>query len=134
MEPQVSPQVNPQLLQAIQSATTAVEAQAVHAQIVNAQSVTDITSAQTDASDKLSKKPWYKRTEFWIGLLGAIGPNVVAMLAAPQLLVATLPGTVVVAVTYILTNAGISKEQAAGIAQVGAATVTAIATRQGKKV
>lgn len=99
---------------AIIDARTPTEAQAA---IVMVQAASDDKLVMALA-DKFQKKPWYARTEVWAGLISIIGPNVAAMIFSPSTLAITLPSTVIIGAAYILANAGISKQNADGMAQV----------------
>jgi len=124
---------DPKMLEMIQQAQSVAEAGAVHQQIVDAQSSTDILAAHQSGMDSQKKKPWYARTEFWLGLLFAVGPNLVAGIMSPPVLVGTLPATILLGASYIYQNIGLTKEQASGMTEITKATIAAIAASKGKK-
>lgn len=116
-------QVNPALLAAIRSATTEVEAAAVHAQIVD-----NVPANEDDIVETLRLHfggGRLRSRKFWLSIIGAVLPIGLQLAtgAVTWPVAAGIAGASLV--TWVLSQAGIEKSQASALGQAAANAIQA---------
>lgn len=117
------PSTNPEILAAIQSATTMVEAEKVHAQIVDS-----VPANEDDIVETLRLHfggGRLRSRKFWMSILGVVLPVGIQLAtgAVTWPVAAGLAGASLV--TWVLSQAGVDKSQAAALGQAAQQAIQA---------